>query len=61
MIYFYFSRQCEETMAVLQNDNEQLEKENSDLKDRLKQIAKTKLIDNLMKDKVGAVQKTLSN
>ena len=51
-------RQCEEAMAVLQNDNEQLEQEKSALKERLKQLTKTKLVDDLLQKKVGASQRT---
>jgi len=45
-------------MAVLQNDNEQLEQEKSALKERLKQLTKTKLVDDLIQKKVGTTQKT---
>ena len=55
---FVFFRQCEEAMAVLQNDNEQLEQEKSGLKERLKQLTKTKLVDDLMQKKIGVTQKT---
>ena len=52
------SRQCEEAMAVLQNDNEQLEQEKTALKERLKQLTKNKLVDDLMQKKVGGNQRT---
>jgi Tfp pilus assembly protein PilO len=51
-------RQCEEAMAVLQNDNEQLEQEKSALKERLKQLTKNKLVDDLMQKKIGGNQRT---
>ena len=44
-------------MAVLQNDNEQLEQEKSALKERLKQLTKNKLVDDLMQKKIGGSQK----
>jgi len=34
-------------MAVLQNDNEQLEQEKSALKERLKQLTKIKLVEDI--------------
>jgi cell division protein FtsB len=55
---FLFYRQCEEAMAVLQNDNEQLEQEKSALKERLKQLTKNKLVDDLMQKKIGGNQRT---
>ena len=51
-------RQCEEAIAVLQNDNEQLEQEKSALKERLKQLTKNKLVDDLMQKKIGGNQRT---
>jgi hypothetical protein len=45
-------------MAVLQNDNEQLEQEKSALKERLKQVTKNKLVDDLMQKKNGGTQRT---
>ena len=51
-------RQCEEAMAVLQNDNEQLEHEKSALKERLKQLTKTKLVDDLLQKKSTGAQRT---
>ncbi|CAF1304758.1 unnamed protein product [Adineta steineri] len=51
-------KQCEEAMGVLQNDNEQLEQEKSALKERLKQLTKTKLVDDIMQKKGGVTQKT---
>lgn len=57
LMYVHLYRQCEEAMVVLQNDNEQLEREKSELKDRLKQLTKTKLVDDLMQKKAGATQK----
>ncbi|CAF4117536.1 unnamed protein product [Rotaria sp. Silwood2] len=51
-------KQCEDAIAVLQNDNEQLEQEKSALKERLKQLTKTKLVDDLIQKKVGATQRT---
>ena len=45
-------------MAVLQNDNEQLEREKSELKERLKHIATTKLVDDIMQRKAGVPQRT---
>ncbi len=45
-------------MTVLQNDNEQLEQEKSALKERLKQLTKNKLVDDLMQKKVGGTQRT---
>jgi hypothetical protein len=50
-------RQCEEEIAVLKNDTEQLEQEKTDLKDRLKQLTKTKLVDDLMQKKSGITQR----
>ncbi len=50
-------RQCEEVIAVLKNDTEQLEQEKTDLKDRLKQLTKTKLVDDLMQKKSGITQR----
>ncbi|CAF1603342.1 unnamed protein product [Rotaria magnacalcarata] len=50
-------KQCEEAMAVLQNDNEQLEHEKSALKERLKQLTKNKLVDDLMQKKIGGTLK----
>jgi len=44
-------------MAVLQNDNEQLEQEKSALKERLKQLTKNKLVDDLMQKKTGGNQR----
>jgi hypothetical protein len=44
-------------MNVLQNDNEQLEQEKSALKERLKQLTKNKLVDDLMQKKIGGTQK----
>ncbi|CAF4991361.1 unnamed protein product, partial [Rotaria socialis] len=44
--------------AVLQNDNEQLEQEKSTLKERLKQLTKTKLVDDLIHKNAGATQRT---
>jgi hypothetical protein len=44
-------------MAVLQNDNEQLEQEKSALKERLKQLTRKTLVDDMQK-KVGATQRT---
>ena len=44
-------------MTVLQNDNEQLEQEKSALKERLKQLTKNKLVDDLMQKKIGGTQK----
>ena len=52
------SRQCEDAMAVLQNDNEGLEQENSRLKERLKQLTKNKLVDDLMQKKISGTQRT---
>ncbi|CAF3794124.1 unnamed protein product [Adineta steineri] len=51
-------KQCEEAMAVLQNDNEQLEREKSELKERLKQLTKNKLVDDLMQNKMGRTSRT---
>ncbi|CAF5038699.1 unnamed protein product, partial [Rotaria socialis] len=51
-------RQCEDAIAVLQNDNEQLEQEKSTLKERLKQLTKTKLVDDLIHKNAGATQRT---
>ncbi|CAF0804945.1 unnamed protein product [Rotaria sordida] len=45
-------KQCEEAIAVLQNDNEQLEQEKTALKERLKQLTKNKLVDDLMQKKI---------
>lgn len=53
-----FFRQCEEAMAVMQNDNEQLEQEKTALKDRLKQLTKTKLVDDIMQKKIGTTPRT---
>lgn len=47
-------RQCEDAIADLRNDNEQLEQEKTALKERLKQLTKTKLVDDLMQKKMGA-------
>lgn len=44
-------------IAVLKNDTEQLEQEKTDLKDRLKQLTKTKLVDDLMQKKSGITQR----
>jgi hypothetical protein len=57
VITLLFNRQCEEAMAVLQNDNEQLEQEKSALKERLKQLTKNKLVDDLMQKKGGGTQR----
>jgi hypothetical protein len=54
----FLFRQCEEAMSVLQNDNEQLEQEKSTLKERLKQLTKNKLVDDLMQKKIGGTQRT---
>ena len=51
-------RQCEEEIAVLHNDNEQLEDDNKKLKERLKQLTKTKLMDDLMQKKIGGAQRS---
>ncbi|CAF1105534.1 unnamed protein product [Rotaria sp. Silwood1] len=51
-------KQCEEAIAVLQNDNEQLEQEKTALKERLKQLTKNKLVDDLMQKKIGGTLKT---
>ncbi|CAF3574555.1 unnamed protein product [Rotaria socialis] len=51
-------KQCEDAIAVLQNDNEQLEQEKSTLKERLKQLTKTKLVDDLIHKNAGAPQRT---
>ncbi|CAF2091547.1 unnamed protein product [Rotaria magnacalcarata] len=51
-------KQCEDAIAVLQNDNEQLEQEKSTLKERLKQLTKTKLVDDLIHKNTGATQRT---
>jgi len=45
-------------MTVLQNDNEQLEQEKSALKERLKQLTKNKLVDDLMQKKTAGTQRT---
>jgi hypothetical protein len=45
-------------MTVLQNDNEQLEQEKSALKERLKQLTKNKLVDDLMQKKIGGTPRT---
>lgn len=37
----------------MQNDNEQLEQEKGALKERLKQLTKTKLVDDIMQKKIG--------
>lgn len=52
------SRQCEEEIAVLHNDNEQLEDDNKKLKERLKQLTKTKLMDDLLQKKIGGTQRS---
>lgn len=57
-MYHIFHRQCEDAIAVLQNDNEQLEQEKSALKERLKQLTKTKLVDDIIQKKVGTTQRT---
>ena len=44
-------------MAVLQNDNEQLEQEKSVLQERLKQLTKTRLLDDLVQRSGGGVNK----
>jgi hypothetical protein len=54
---FFFNRQCEEEIAVLKSDNDQLEREKSDYKERLKQLTKTKLVDDLMQKKTGVSQR----
>ncbi|CAF2877892.1 unnamed protein product [Rotaria sp. Silwood2] len=51
-------KQCEEAIAVLQNDNEQLEQEKTALKERLKQLTKNQLVDGLMQKKIGGTLKT---
>ncbi|CAF0855330.1 unnamed protein product [Rotaria sordida] len=53
-------KQCEDAIAVLQNDNEQLEQEKSALNERLKQLTKTKLVDTLTQKKIGTTQRTSS-
>jgi hypothetical protein len=58
VVFIFLSRQCEEAMAVLQNDNEQLEQEKSALKERLKQLTKNKLVDDLMQKKISGSQRT---
>jgi len=45
-------------MAQLQNDNELLEQEKSELKERLKQLTKTKLVEDILNKKLGTAQKT---
>jgi cell division protein FtsB len=50
-------RQCEEEIAVLKADNDQLEREKSDYKERLKQLTKTKLVDDLIQKKTGVAQR----
>ncbi len=61
MKHFYLSRQCEDALAALQNDYEQLEQDNKGYKERLKQLTKTKLVEDIMQKKAGATQKTSSN
>lgn len=58
MFLFFSSRQCEEAMAVLQNDNEQLEQEKTALKERLKQLTKDTLFNDIMKKKTAGLQRT---
>ena len=55
---FIYDRQCEEAIAVLHNDNEQLERERSALKERLKQSTKNKFVDDLMQKKIRRMQRT---
>ncbi len=55
---FFLYRQCEEAITVLQNDNEQLEQEKCALKERLKQLTKNKLVDDLMQKKNGGNQRS---
>ena len=50
-------RQCDDAIAVLQSDNDQLEQEKSALKERLRQLTKTKLVDDLIQKKIDAKQK----
>lgn len=54
----FLSRQCEEAMAVLQKDNEQLEEEKAAMKERIKQLTKDKLVGDLMQKKIGSNQRT---
>jgi cell division protein FtsB len=57
IFFFDVYRQCEEEIAVLKTDNEQLEREKSDYKERLKQLTKTKLVDDLIQKKTGVAQR----
>ena len=45
-------------MVVLQNDNEQLEQEKTALKERLKQLTKDTLFNDIMKKKTAGLQRT---
>ena len=59
----FFFRQLEDTIGVLQNDNEQLEQEKSLLKERLKQISKVNPMDLFWQKKLSgtAAQRTSSS
>lgn len=59
-MFLNFFRILEDALAVAQTDNEQMEQQVRELKDRLKNITKSKLIDGIM-GKKDADTKTVSS